>query len=167
MKQINIIGDNYNGEALKTRISCRAFIIEDDKILISFEAKSGQLMLPGGGIKNGETLEECLIREVEEETGYIVKAKDRIVTINEYYTDHLWVNHYYACEISGRGNIKLTASESANMMEARWFDIDECLNIFKGYSSFSKADEIKCGMYQREYSALCEYLSFLNRPMTK
>ena len=71
MKQINIYGDNYNGKTSNVRVACRAFIVKDGKILISYENKNCQLMLPGGGLENNESFEECLIREVEEETGYI------------------------------------------------------------------------------------------------
>lgn len=47
MKQINIFGDNYNAKKSKVREACRAFIVNDGKILISYENKNSQLMLPG------------------------------------------------------------------------------------------------------------------------
>ena len=73
MKQINIYGDNYNAKTSKVREACRAFIANDGKILISYENKNCQLMLPGGGIEENESLEECLVREIEEETGLVIK----------------------------------------------------------------------------------------------
>lgn len=99
MNQINIYSDNYNAKTSKIREACRAFIVKDGKILISYENKNKQLMLPGGGLEENETLEQCAVREIEEETGYIVKVKNKIVTINEYYADYLWINHYFVCEI--------------------------------------------------------------------
>ena len=119
-------------------------------------------MLPGGGLENDESLEECLIREIEEETGYIVKVKNKIVTINEYYEDYLWINHYFACEIIGDGKIKLSKMEQEQKMEAKWFNLDECLNIFKEYNKYSEIDEMRCGMYKREYLSLNEYIKFIN-----
>lgn len=161
MKQINIYGDNYNAKTSKVREACRAFIANDGKILISYENKNCQLMLPGGGLENNESFEECLIREVEEETGYIVKVKNKIVTINEYYEDYLWINHYFVCEIIGAGKIKLSKIEQEQKMEAKWFVLNECLNIFKEYDKYSKVDEMRCGMYKREYLALKEYTEFV------
>ena len=72
MKQINIYGDNYNAKISKVRETCIAFIVNDGKILISYE-KNNQLMLPGGGIEENESLEDCLVREIEEETGLVIK----------------------------------------------------------------------------------------------
>ena len=73
MKQINIYGDNYNAKISKVREACIAFIVNDGKILISYENKNNQLMLPGGEIEENESLEDCLVCEIEEETGLVIK----------------------------------------------------------------------------------------------
>ena len=54
MKVIDIVGENYFGEWDKTRTACRAIIFKDDKILLSYETKHDQWMLPGGGLEDGE-----------------------------------------------------------------------------------------------------------------
>ncbi len=156
--ELNLYGQKYNEKPSIVRAACRAVIIKDGRILISYENKNGQLMIPGGGIEINETLEECLIREIEEETGFIVKTKQKLVTINEYYEDYLWINHYFICEIIGSGNIKLSDVELKEDMEAKWFDFVECLNIFKDYKKYEETDKMRCGMYKREYLALTEYL---------
>ena len=161
MKQINIYGDNYNGKTSNVRVACRAFIVKDGKILISYENKNCQLMLPGGGLENNESFEDCLVREIEEETGYIVIVKNKIVTINEYYEDYLWINHYFVCEIIGDGKIKLSKIEQEQKMESKWFNLDECFNIFKEYNKYSEIDVMRCGMYKRELLALKEYIEFI------
>lgn len=162
MKQIYIYGDNYNSKPLKVREACRAFIVNNGKILISYEGMNNQLMLPGGEIEKNETLEQCVVREIEEETGYIIKVKNKIVSINEYYGDYLWVNHYFVCEIIDSGKIKLSKIEQEQKMEAKWFNLDECLNIFKKYNKHKKIDVMRYGMYKREYLALNEYMKFIN-----
>ena len=58
MKTIDIIGDNYFGKWNKTRAACRSVVIKDGKMLLSYETKTDQWMLPGGGLEAGEDLLE-------------------------------------------------------------------------------------------------------------
>jgi len=47
---------------------------------------------PSGGKESGETFEECCIREVEEETGYIVEIIDKLfVKQNEFVEVHYFL----------------------------------------------------------------------------
>ena len=56
----------------RTRIGDVAVIMQDQRVLLERRADSGQWGLVGGGLEVTETLEECLIREVLEETGLVV-----------------------------------------------------------------------------------------------
>ncbi|GAB3792363.1 NUDIX hydrolase [Virgibacillus kimchii] len=59
--------------------------------------------IPSGGRENGETFEECCIREVEEETGYIVEVVEKIkVKRTRYETWNTGVEvHYFLVQIVG------------------------------------------------------------------
>lgn len=70
MKTIDIYGDNRFEKQTKTRVACRGIVISDGKILMSYEVKTDQWFIPGGGLENDENLEECCVRELAEETGY-------------------------------------------------------------------------------------------------
>lgn len=72
---------NYdpNGTVGK-RPSVRGIIIRDGKIAMMHSLKYNYYKFPGGGIEQGETLEETLIREVREESGLVVKTE----TIKEF-----------------------------------------------------------------------------------
>lgn len=50
-----------------------AVLIKDNKILV--QRDNGEYALPGGHIKIGETLEDGLLREIQEEMGVDIKCK--------------------------------------------------------------------------------------------
>ena len=59
------------------RPSVRGIIIKDGRIAMMHSCRYDYYKLPGGGIEPGESLEETLVREVQEESGLVVK-KDTI-----------------------------------------------------------------------------------------
>ena len=83
MKEIEILGTNRFETFTRTRSGSRAVITNNGKILLSHETKSGLWLIPGGGMEEKETPEECCIREVEEETGYIVLPVKEFLILND------------------------------------------------------------------------------------
>ena len=156
MKTIEIIGANYFGHWDKTRTACRVLIIKNGEILISYETKTDQYMIPGGGIENGETEKECCVREILEETGAVIEPSDCELEIDEYYDDFKWVNRYYFGKIIGSGERNLTKSEMEVGLEPRWVKLETMNDIFSKHNSYADTDEMRRGMYLREYTALCE-----------
>jgi len=61
------------------REAVRAIIFSNGKIAMVKSEKEGYYKFPGGGIKNGETHEEALIRETLEETGLSISASSIII----------------------------------------------------------------------------------------
>ena len=88
MKTIEILGENRFETFSKTRAGSRAVILRDGKILLSHETVSGWWLIPGGGLEEDETPEECCIRETEEETGFIVKPLRQFLSMKEYYEEY-------------------------------------------------------------------------------
>jgi len=62
----------------KIRIRVCAILIEKRRILFVAHKKGNDIywLLPGGGVKFGESLEEALIRELKEELTILVKIND-------------------------------------------------------------------------------------------
>ena len=159
MKTIEILGANRFETYTKTREGSRAIIIQDGKILLSHEVNSGWWLIPGGGMEEGETFEDCCIREVEEETGYIVRPLEPFLRLNEYYEEYCYTSYYYVCEVSGKGQMRLTEAEKQRGVEPQWIPLEEALDIFSKHESYAAVSEEKRGSYQREYSALQEYMT--------
>ena len=156
MKVIEIFGENNFGEWTKTRAACRAIIVKDGKLLLSYETKTDQWMIPGGGLEEGESETDCCVREGCEETGILVHPSECVLEIDEYYEDCKYIDRYFLCEIVGAGKRNLTPREAEVGMEPRWMPTEEIKSIFGQYQSYAATDEMRRGMYLREYTALCE-----------
>ena len=81
---LNQYSKNYSDPPEKIREAGRGIVVRDGKILLTHELNTGVFMTPGGGLEENETLNECCIRELKEETGYIVKPVKQFLKINEY-----------------------------------------------------------------------------------
>jgi 8-oxo-dGTP diphosphatase len=52
-------------------------IVHDGRVVLvkrRFEPLAGQWSIPGGAVEAGETLEACVVREMSEETGFVVEV---------------------------------------------------------------------------------------------
>lgn len=68
-----------------TRIASYALICDGERVLLSWFSGRGRAdramwTLPGGGVEYGETFEDAVVREVEEETGYRVRLTGLLTT---------------------------------------------------------------------------------------
>ena len=159
MKTLEILGANRFETFTKTRAGSRAVIVRDGMILLSHETVSGWWLVPGGGMEEGETPEECCARETEEETGLIVKPLEQFLTLYEYYEEYRYISHYFVCEITGEGRMLLTDAERCRGARPEWLPLKEAAEIFSRHQSYAAVSEEKRGAYLREYTALTEYLS--------
>ena len=150
-----IVGDNYLGQWKSTRTACRGIVIQDHRILLSYETVHGQWMLPGGGMEPGEDERACCIREVAEETGILIRLSACLLEIDEYYGDRKWINRYFIGQITGKTAMKLTEEEKKAGLEPRWLPVEEIIDLFSKHDSYAETDEMRRGMYLREYTALC------------
>lgn len=66
--------------------ACDAILVENGKLLLVKRAKEpfkGEWAVPGGCINDGESAEECVVREMLEETGLVVE----VVGLTGLYSD--------------------------------------------------------------------------------
>ncbi len=158
MKTIDIYGENHFEQYTKVREACRGIVIKNDKILLTYEVNTDQWFIPGGGLEENESVQKCCIRELAEETGCVVDAKNQYLTINEYYEEWLFVSHYYVCDYIGETERTLTQREMEVGLEPRWISLKEAIDIFSKHQDYAEENEMKRGAYLREYNALLSYV---------
>jgi ADP-ribose pyrophosphatase YjhB (NUDIX family) len=93
-----------------------AVILIEDRLLLVRQSKGGPeyYLLPGGGVRRGETLEAALVREVAEETGLTCRIMNPLFindTIDPTGRRHL-VNITFLAVRTG-GELGLPASDAA------------------------------------------------------
>ncbi len=157
MKTIDIFGDNRYEKYFEVREACRGIVTRDAKILMSYEVNTDQWFIPGGGVEDNESLQECCARELAEETGAVVIPREHFLTINEYYEEWFFISHYFICDYVGETVRKLTEREIAEGLEPRWIPIEEAIEIFSKHQDYAVENEMKRGAYLREYKALLKY----------
>ncbi len=84
--------------------SARAIVIENNRILIMRRLKAGNqyYTLVGGGVKEGETLEQGVVREVKEETGLDVTSSQLVYV--ELHPEPYAEQYIFLCTVGPHGN---------------------------------------------------------------
>jgi 8-oxo-dGTP diphosphatase len=81
--------------------------------------KPGAWDLPGGHLAPGETFEQCLMREIAEETSLGI-AVSRLLGVNQA-PDGPYVQIIFSCKPIGRNQIRLQPREHD---DARWLPVE-------------------------------------------
>ncbi len=157
---INQYNTVYSDPPERVRESARAIAVQNGKILLTYEENTGVFMSPGGGVEDGETLEECCIRELREEAGVKVKPVEHFITINEYSFETLYISNYFICEITGEAEQSLTKIEIEHGVTPKWLKLEEAMKIFSAYPE--KRPDIR-SLYLREHTVLGRYTKHINK----
>ena len=125
-----------NGKAF-VRPSVRGIIIRDGKVAMVHSLKYDYYKFPGGGMEDGEGLEEALLREVVEESGLQVILS----SIREYGLVHrvqkgqkeemfIQDNYYYLCDVEEKvGSQKLDDYEAEERFTLEYVDPTHAIRI--------------------------------------
>ena len=98
----------------KFKLKAYCIIEKDSKILLVKDVGKDGWKLPGGFVEEKELIRSAAVREVKEETGYLVRLTG-FVGVHEYIKDdgtHV-IRFHFASEIVG-GNEKLREGEIAD-----------------------------------------------------
>lgn len=88
----------------ETRISARAIIFIDGKLVLIRRVRHGReyWVIPGGGVEEGETVEDAVRREAKEEIGIDVRVGDFVMEARKTWEGRPSVHRFFLCEyVSG------------------------------------------------------------------
>ena len=151
MKKLTIDLHNYiEDSSVFKRIAVRGLIQKNRRFLLIY-SKYGDYKFPGGGIKKGESLEETLLREVQEETGYLVKKE----SISEGILVHKkrkgdpddlleMDSYYFFCDVfETLGERKLDDYEAEYDYKVCWMTLEEAIRNNESVKDYENIPWIK------------------------
>ncbi len=108
---------------MSVKIVAAGGIVENEEGKILLQYRRGKWDLPKGKLDEGETIEECAVREVEEETGLKnIQLGELLGVTNHYYIEKGEnidkETYWYAMKVSGEQ--RLIPQTEEDIMELRW-----------------------------------------------
>jgi len=110
----------------------QGMIVKDHKVLLICHTERATgisyWVIPGGGLEENETGEQCVIREMREETNLEVRI-ERIIFDEPTYPDgpYKWRKTYLCTPISGEASPgyepEPEAAANYSISKVRWFDL--------------------------------------------
>ena len=114
---------------MKTIEVVAAIIVFDNKILCVQRGEnklnyiSKKYEFPGGKIEPGETKEETIKREIQEELNLEIEVREEFLTVNYQYPDFFLMMHSFICDCK---NTSITLSEH---IDFKWLLKGELENL--------------------------------------
>lgn len=115
-------------------------VIRNEQILLARSARfpQGMYSVLAGFVEPGETLEECIIREIDEEVGIIVKNINYFGSQNWPFPHSLMIA--FTTDYAG-GEIQIDNNE---IVDARWFTVEDLPRLPGSYSIARKMIDHFC-----------------------
>lgn len=145
------------------RPSVRGIIIRGNTIAMMHSLKYDYYKLPGGGIEEGESLEETLIREVKEESGLVVKESSikefgMVRRIEKGMIEDIFIqeNYYFLCEAEEKlEEQNLDDYESDERFTLEFVTVEQVLDVNNNHDHGEKVNaQTFRGMLDRENRVL-------------
>jgi 8-oxo-dGTP pyrophosphatase MutT (NUDIX family) len=132
LKRLGQSSESGEGLTSRRKIRCQGAIIQDDHVLLiqhrEHDGGRSYWLFPGGGQEAGESEEECVRREMLEETGLTVRVERLLVDMREPAGSAYQCHHTYLCvPLSGQAQPgyepEVEASRQYGIVAVRWVDL--------------------------------------------
>ncbi|XMB66925.1 NUDIX domain-containing protein [Mycoplasmatota bacterium zrk1] len=126
-----IVSKEADKEPNLVRVTARALIKKNNKYGVLYSQSENGYVTPGGGVEEGESLEETCMRETLEEAGVKVKPLKRVAIISCYHEKVSIRHNYYLCEYLLEGHqTNYTQKEAAQKLQLLWLTYNELIKVF-------------------------------------
>ena len=138
-----------------TRNIARAFVLNDENKIAILHIIGDDIFghrdyyeTSGGGVEN-ESLEEAIIRELDEEIGYKCEIIEYLGIVHDEYNliKRKNENNYFLCKIKEKTKIHHASYGDSMISEIKWLTIDEILAIYDNMNNGKLARLVR----NREY----------------
>jgi 8-oxo-dGTP pyrophosphatase MutT (NUDIX family) len=165
---MNILAEIHRREGVNVagrtvhRTAIRGVALRGSELLMVHSSAVGDYKFPGGGLQDGETYQQALAREIEEECGMLLSQfGQEIGAVVEYniavepeYDVFKMTSHYYLCEIKeGSGAQRLDDYEARRGFQPVWIDVEEAIRLNRTLLPSPHAPEWLCReIFMLEYT---------------
>lgn len=143
MKKIFYNEDNLNDKDINNSVKRAKMLIinSNNEILLGYGHNTYQII--GGHVEENESYDECVVREVEEETGIVIPFEERVpfFQIMYYCKDYPneglnseYIINYYSINSDLKPDlehINLTDNEKEGLFEFRYISLDKVIDELK------------------------------------
>ncbi len=100
---------------------------------------------PGGGVDDGETFEEAVIRECKEELGEDIEVLQPLGVVKDAYNliFRKNENHYFLCKKLSQGQRHFVSEGDMFIQKTLWLSIDDAIALVKGQSDHGVSQLVK------------------------
>ena len=117
---------------MRRTVRCQGAIVQDHQLLLiqhrEHASGRGYWVLPGGGQEDGEGEEDCVVREMREETGLEVQVERLLLDTPDYPGGAYQRLKTYLCRVlAGQAapgyEPEVEAAELYGIVAVKWFDL--------------------------------------------
>lgn len=142
MVLLNLKDDQYEYEGYThTRLTARGLVFDGQGRFALHRlfrddifGKADYFEIPGGGVKENESIEAALKRECLEELGAKISVLTQLGIVNDAYNliKRRNENHYFLCSLLEKGKPHFESQGDLFIKETLWVSLDEGIALLKG-----------------------------------
>ncbi len=133
--------DNLKEEDINNYIDRAKMIVENDKEELLFASTNNNYYLIGGHVDPGETFDECIVREIKEESGVTIPFEKRTpyFSVKYYCKDYpekglntRYISNYYFIKynlVPNLNNLNLTEGEINDGFKLEYIKKDKAVEV--------------------------------------